>query len=104
MHTGLRKSEFEGLAWCDVLDGSIQVRDAKNPLKQRLLPLHPEAMGLLRARNRQAGSLFHLPKSPSSLLRMFKKDLKKAGISSEIDLHCLRVTFVSALARAGGLK
>lgn len=99
LHTGLRKSEFENLACTDVLDGAIQVRDAKNPLKQRLVPLHSEAMGLLCfARNDIGGPLFRLPKH---LLRVFKKDLACAGISQEIDLHCLRVTFVSALARAG---
>ncbi len=102
VYTGLRKSEFEALAWSDVLDGSIQVRDAKNPLKQRLLPLHPEAMGLLRtARNDKVGRPFALPQGRCSLLRIFKRDLASAGISQEIDLHCLRVTFVSALARAG---
>lgn len=99
IHTGLRKSEFEGLTWQDVLDGSIRVRDAKNPLKQRVLPSHPCVVEILR---QVSGDVwFRLPKGRCSLLRIFKKDLARAGISQEIDLHCLRVTFVSALARAG---
>jgi integrase len=101
LHTGLRKSEFERLAWSDVLEGSIRVRDSKNPLKQRLIPIHKELFKMLHTTTTCNGRLFKLPKSPSSMLRMFKKDLHRAGISKEIDLHCLRVTFISALARAG---
>ncbi len=103
LYTGLRKSEFEALKWSDVLDGSIRVTDAKNPMKQRVVPLRPELVEVL-SRLPQGlfqEKLFKLPRRQCSLLRIFRRDLVRAGISQEIDLHCLRVTFVSALARAG---
>lgn len=97
LHTGLRKSELEALMWGDILDGSIRVRDAKTPTKQRYVPLHKGL--LLRPKGHRASK--RLFKTPVNLLRNFKRDAAKAGIPKEIDLHCLRVTFISALARAG---
>jgi integrase len=97
LHTGLRKSEFLALTWGDVLDDSIRVRDAKNPAKQRLVPLRRKLLPSIKG-HKLSDRLF---KTPKNLLRPFKNDLHRAGIPGEIDLHCLRVTFITALARAG---
>lgn len=100
--TGLRKSEFEGLTWDDVdLDrGVILVKDAKDEAHTRWLPLHPRVQKILSHTSRASAEsrVFNLP---SNLLRVFKRDLEKAGINSGIDLHCLRVTFITSLARVG---
>ncbi|MGR3311306.1 MAG: tyrosine-type recombinase/integrase [Candidatus Brocadiales bacterium] len=97
LHTGLRTSEYQALSWNDVVDGSIRIRDAKNPTKHHYLPLHKNILKTFK-NPKYVDNLFKLPKD---LLKPFKKNLRKAGISKEIDLHCLRVTFISALARAG---
>lgn len=103
LHTGLRKSEFEGLSWNDInlsVNPFIRVMDAKNKNKERIVPLHDELVNILK-KLPMKNNPFTLPKRRCSLLRNFKKDLAKAGISLDIDLHCLRVTFVTALANAG---
>jgi integrase len=97
LHTGLRKSEFESLTWDNILENSVRIRDAKSPTKQRIVPLRKNIYLSLKG-SKPGKRLFEMPKD---VYRPFKKDLARAGISSEIDLHCLRVTFISALARAG---
>jgi integrase len=116
MMTGLRKGEVASLPVEAVtLDAEqpcvhIQGKHAKSG-RSAVLPLRPDLAAALRRhlarRDRDAGGnglLFHVP---SNFTRVFDADLKAAGIPKTdahgrtLDIHCLRHTFATRLARNG---
>ena len=115
LYTGLRVGELSKLVWSDVyLDGkepAIAVREAvtKNAEKAAL-PLHPWLVWLLadwRGKNGGESATGPIVKVPSSMLRVFNRDLEYAGIPKTdeggrtVDLHACRHSFVSLLAASG---
>jgi integrase len=116
LNTGLRVNETRQLVWADVnlKDNFVSVRPTttKNS-KAATLPLHSYVVGLLKAwqdkhpQAEQGGRIVNLPKSNSSLLKAFNRDLEFAGIEKTDDvgrvvhLHALRHSFTSLLAREG---
>lgn len=95
--TGARKSELLALHQedIDLERGTLTLRDAKRKERVRVLPLHPEARPIF------VHWMYVLDSAPSNLLRAFKLDCKRAGLPPDLDIHCLRVTFVTNLIRAG---
>lgn len=103
--TGVRKSELVNLTWADVdfQKKQLSVRDAKNKNKFRYLPIHPELLQILHRRRRKKHALedrvFYVP---ATILKRFKKCLDRAGIEKNgLDVHALRVTFITALVNQG---
>ncbi len=116
LYTGLRVNETRQLVWADVnlKDNFVRVRPTttKNS-KAATLPLHSYVVGLLKAwkdkhpESEQSSRIVNIPKSNSSLLKAFNRDLEFAGIEKTDDvgrvvhLHALRHSFASLLAREG---
>lgn len=110
LSTGARKGEILGLSWRDIdLDAPYaHVRDSKNG-EQRVLPLIPAVVGLLRERKknmiRHIGSdlVFPGPRDPSkpyNLDKYFRAALTAAGID-DFRFHDLRHSCASYLAMNG---
>jgi len=105
---GLRKSELGKLTWGDVDlgAGTLTVRDGKAH-RVDVLPLHPQLAAELRRIRPDAclpmARVF--PESVADLTR--REDFKRAGIKGKdasgriADLHALRTTLGTALARQG---
>jgi len=116
LYTGLRVNETRQLVWADVdLEKRfIKVRPttAKNS-RGATLPLHGYVAKLLMEWEKKHldaepnQKILNIPKSNSSLLKAFNKDLEFAGIEKKDDigrvihLHALRHSFTSLLARQG---
>lgn len=107
---GLRRGELKGITWADVdlSAGTLRVRATIGKAKRDdELPLHPDAAAALAAARpvnaNATGRVF--PRVPS--IGRFYKDLQAAGIPREdaegrvLDLHALRTTLGTGLARAG---
>lgn len=116
LYTGCRKSELLSLRVTDWLkdQGLLMVRDAKRKERVRAIPVHPALKKILLQRIaslRSKHNLYGRPKDldgsllfpcPSNLLRVFKKDIARAKIEPQgVDIHSLRVTFVTGLAEKG---
>lgn len=106
--TGLRRSEMAALRWADIdLEaGTVTVRPtvAKNR-EEAVQPLPPGTVAALRLhRGTQAPGAATFPHVPST--KGLRADLKAAGLAytteaGTLDLHALRVTFATLLARSG---
>lgn len=94
--TGCRKSELEALATedIDLESKTLTIRDAKRGDKIRAVPIHSEALDIFTTWTNVQDSM------PSNLSRAFQKDARKANIKG-VDLHCLRVTFITRLIQGG---
>lgn len=94
--TGARKSELEALAPedIDLESKTLTIRDAKRGDRIRAVPIHSEALNTF---NRWTDVRAPIP---SNLSRTFRRDALKAHIKG-IDLHCLRVTFITRLIQGG---
>ena len=115
--TGLRHGELITLTWNDVdlFRGEARVRsEISKTHRERFVPLSPWLQEMLKVRlakhpGRHTGELvFPNEKgerfNQSDLLRSFRRTLVRAGISNQdhrLDIHALRVSFASALAREG---
>ncbi len=106
--TGLRRKELRLLRWADVdlMAATVTVRaSAAKGRHSDTLPLAPSIVPALRAlRGDSASDLRVFRAIPN--VRTLHRDLIRAGITPEtpegkIDLHALRVTFCTSLARAG---
>lgn len=106
---GLRKGDLQRLTWADVDfdDATLTVREGKAK-RVDVLPMHPQLVDALRRRfdERPAvGSARVFPETVTDLTR--RKDFKRAGIplvdddGRVADLHALRTTLGTQLARAG---
>lgn len=108
LFAGLRRSEIGKLTWADVdLDaGTIKVREGK-ARREDVLPVHPELRASLLAEKRRnplpaARVVRPVPRNPTR-----RADYKAAGIAPKdgagevADLHSLRVTLATRLARQG---
>ncbi len=110
--TGLRKRELKLLEWRDVLldDGQprIQLRpEATKSKRADTLPISSELAQRLRAaRPTPAAPMLRVFRNVPGL-ETFQRDLKSAGILYRdgegriVGFHSLRVTFITALHRAG---
>lgn len=105
---GLRRSELIRLTWAsvDLEGGVLTIRDGKAK-REDLVPLHPELLEELK-RVRPAGAKPSdrvFPKEVTNVTR--KRDFERAGIElvdergRVADLHGLRATLGTRLARAG---
>ena len=106
---GLRKGDLQRLTWRDVdfAEGTLTVREGKAK-RVDVLPLHPQLADALRERKaaRMAvGSARVFPETVTDRTR--QRDFQRAGIDREdaagrvVDLHALRTTLGTQLARAG---
>ncbi len=102
---GLRWSEVFRLEWEDINlnDGRINLRpEATKSQRGDVLDIPPDLLGRLRVMGKGKGSVF----SSKPILRTFKADLQRAGISYEVDgkqadRKCLRKTFCTHLVMRG---
>lgn len=112
LSTGCRMGEILSLEWQDVdlFSGQVMIQASKAKGKRsRLIPITGELLEILRGRPGKPEALvFESPKNPgkplciSALRKRFKKNLTKAGINPRgLDLHALRVSFITVCARKG---
>jgi len=117
LETGLRHGELTSLTWGDVdfFRNEIRIRsEISKTHRERLVPLSTTLQEMLKCRMQGILSLdpgdLVFPNeegkrfNPSNLLRSFKRSLARAKISNHdnrLDIHALRVSFASALAREG---
>lgn len=104
LYTGMRRSEMVNLTWdrVDLRKKTLVVVDAKRKERRRVIPIHPELLSLLQKLYRNPHKKERVFYPPSNLLKAFKRCLKKAGIDPRgVDIHSLRVTFVTELASKG---
>jgi len=94
--TGCRLSELRDITHdeIDLESRTLTIRDAKRGDRIRAVPIHTEALNIFENWETLRASL------PSNLSRAFRKDARKANIRG-IDLHCLRVTFITRLIQGG---
>ena len=94
--TGARMSELQGLSAedIDLESKTLTIRDAKRGERIRAVPIHSEALNVFENWETLSRTL------PSNLSRAFRRDSRKANIKG-IDLHCLRVTFITRLIQGG---
>jgi integrase/recombinase XerD len=101
---GLRLSEVVSLKGQDI-DSSrmvVHVRLAKGA-KDRLVPLSLHLLAELRdywRRYRPSGALFG-QRCPGTVQRMFKRTLRRTGISKPASMHTLRHSFATHMLEAG---
>ncbi len=114
LYTGLRVNEVRSLKWSDVEIGtekpflSVRAKITKNS-KSTTLPLHTWLVSLLKewkGQNSEVEASDSIVKVPTSMLRVFDRDCKAAGINKEVDgkvvhLHACRHSFITMLARQG---
>lgn len=108
--TGLRRNELRQLIWDDVDfdQGLIRVRaEVGKARRADVIPLHPDVAETLRAiRNPEAKPLDRVFKTMPTA-KTFNFDLRRAGIPKRdeadrvVDLHALRTTLGTELARQG---
>lgn len=108
--TGMRRGEVVALRWCDIDEAEQVVRLSAAITKagrDEEIPLHPQALQTLRAirpPNARPGDRI-FPVVPG--IRQFDLDLQAAGIEKRdardlvVDIHALRTTTGTMLARAG---
>jgi len=104
---GLRRSELVRLTWgsIDLAAGLLTIRDGKAK-REDVVPLHPELLAELKAAKPAGATPTDLvfPTAVTNLTR--KLDFERAGIKPDeqgrvADLHGLRATLGTRLARAG---
>jgi integrase len=106
--TGLRRSELAALVWNDIdlstRTLTVRAATAKNK-RAAILPLSPEtatALAVHRGDSRSSAPVFASIPTVETLY----SDLERAGIDpkapeGKVDLHALRATFATSLARTG---
>ncbi|MDI6799209.1 MAG: tyrosine recombinase XerC [Actinomycetota bacterium] len=112
--SGIRVSEAVGLNLSDVDQSAQEIRVLGKGSKERILPLHPEALRKLRvyvetARKRllesDTDALFLNARggrlTDGSVRRMVKKYIDRLGIEMDITPHVLRHAFATHLLEAG---
>lgn len=107
--TGMRKSEVLSLRW-DALDldaGKVRLRKTKTGV-ERVVPLSPAAVAVIRDLPRRLGSPYLFPspraKNGSAPLRDIKRDwerIRRRARLHDVKIHDLRRTTGSALVNAG---
>ena len=107
---GLRKSEMKALVWSDIDlgAGTLTVREGKAKGRIDVLPIHPNlAEEFRRVRPKMTRPSQHRVFPAVVTDRTRDKDFDRAGISKEdetgrvVDLHSLRGTLCTLLARQG---
>ena len=103
---GLRRSELASLTWGDVdLEGGVIVVSRGKAKRTDEVPIAPELSEALEATGRGLPAAPVFPTSPSNETR--QGDYDAAGMKQKdengyfLDLHCLRYTLATNLARAG---
>lgn len=112
--TGARVSEVSGLDVVDLDVAARQLRVMGKGGKQRILPLHPEAMKrLLAYRDSARPELLRRPESAlllssrgnrmstDALRKMFKHHLESVGAALDVSPHTVRHTFATHLLEGG---
>ncbi len=112
--TGARVSEISGLDSGDVDFAAGQIRVMGKGSKQRILPLHPEAIKRIRAyRDGARPTLLRHPETAlflsirgnrlgtDAIRKMFKKYLTDVGAARDLSPHAVRHTFATHLLEAG---
>jgi integrase len=99
-YAGLRRTEIANLSWDDVdlssTPAQLVVRNGKGK-KDRVVPIHPALVVLMRGR-RRVGPVFRL--GPAAVAGRIKRHLALCGI--EATPHQLRHSFGTELARISG--
>lgn len=105
---GLRRSELTRLTWgsVDIEEGLLTIRDGKAK-REDVVPLHPELLEAFKA-GRPADAKHTDRVFPTAVTNLTRKlDFERAGIDKPdaqgriADLHALRATLGTRLARAG---
>jgi integrase len=105
---GLRRSELTRLTWgsIDIEEGLLTIRDGKAK-REDVVPLHPELLEAFKA-GRPAEAKHTDRVFPTAVTNLTRKlDFERAGIDKPdaqgriADLHALRATLGTRLARAG---
>ena len=110
--TGLRIGELADILARDVLLGGkvphIHIRpDVGKGRKEANIPLRGDLVELLRTRLEGRSPMDHVFDVPADLIKRFNADCKRAGIpkindrGKSVDLHSLRMTFNTWLAKSG---
>ena len=106
---GLRKGDLQRLRWCDLDfdNGTITIHEGKAK-RVDVIPMHPQLAEELAARRDQSLTVPTAKVFPQTVTdRTRQKDLQRAGIPLQdeegrvVDLHGLRTTLGTNLARAG---
>jgi len=99
--TGLRAGTLDQLEWSEVdLENKlVNIRGEKFKNKHgKILPLRPDVVELLRARQQPSGEVF---KRSASTIRNRVADICKSAGLPHVKLHDLRHTFATNMIRAG---
>lgn len=98
--TGCRRGEALNLSWTDIdlVRKQLTFRRTKTK-KDRTIPINLELMQIILALDHRKPRPF--PYHPDWVSHAFKNYLKKAEISRDLHLHCLRHTAASDMVRAG---
>jgi integrase len=96
LFTGARLSELRDLDVVDIdMEGlAVVFKDAKRKDRERVVPIHSAVVDIFR---NWAGLRSSLPRDVGGA---FRRDARRAGIKG-VDLHCLRVTFITRLTKGG---
>lgn len=98
--TGCRRGEAVNLQWLhiDLEQMKITFKSTKTG-RDRSIPISLELMQVILSLDRSKPKPFNY--APGSVSRLFKIYRRKAGLRSELHLHCLRHTAASDLVRKG---
>lgn len=114
---GLRRGELAGLQWGDVdlrarrihvqrirqrIDGQLVTGSTKSTAGERIVPISPELLPILRAAYRLAPAAWVCPCAPETHDRRWQRiQQRDVLLSQHYRLHDLRHTYVSRLLLAG---
>ena len=109
MLAGLRKGDMQRLRWCDIdfYNNTITISEGK-ARRVDLIPMHPQLAEELNLRRDQAMATLTAKVFPTTVTDVTRrKDFESANIQLQddegrvVDLHAMRTTLGTNLARAG---